>query len=56
MAHDFLLREVADEELLPFGKIPGFAHGDVRHYDTSAIVRYAPLFLARMQAVIAFDL
>ncbi len=27
-------------ELHPFGKIPAFAHGDVRLYETSAIVRY----------------
>ena len=35
--------DFGSEELLrlhPFGKIPAFAHGDVRLYETSAIVRY----------------
>ena len=35
--------EFGSKELLdlhPFGKIPAFAHGDVRLYETSAIVRY----------------
>ncbi len=27
-------------ELHPFSRIPAFAHGDVRLYETSAIVRY----------------
>lgn len=41
--YDLVSVELGSDELLalqPFGKIPAFAHGDFRIYETSAICRY----------------